>query len=592
MRANLKGDLDNNIVKMMRYAAAALSVVSFMTTLNGMSGIVTNSIWISTLISFGIQAIILVMGLWFIPALKTIGTSSSIDIFAIKIVQVLMIALYICAIAFSSFFSYVYISNSAYIGVRSVDYNTELELFLVEKTRRLDNYNNEIYNMLLRRIRNIAPSFRSILDDQKKEANNEINRIKGNVTKYSVSKIPLENRATLEGIRNAYEGLAGNQQASDQMISDLERIVNQLNRYADEYQNIYYPDYEGYYDAFKKEFSYDEIDIRKANIDREIELINDQIELLSGYSHRYASVTAYMKSIINDFASKYSRLLNALEELKQGYDEVAANSDIAQAEDLTLQDFYSVIYSSDVFALEDLDKVREDLQRISTSFIQSSENIDEEKLSSLIACIEYLDRLNQARKLEERIREYETNNLSRTYLIKQWKEPDKTNGNGENESSEGTNKALRAQESTNVTSELNSLEGVEYVNVDSWNALRHADITAFISLVKDVPDIQYLIRQAGVANEILGDESSNDVILLQKIEKDISEMLKNAYQYSRDKLENISEMERAWNYLKSENNFLAWACVFIAFFLDISSFLIGLYMNAVERKRTRHLPSK
>ena len=102
---------------------------------------------------------------------------------------------------------------------------------------------------------------------------------------------------------------------------------------------------------------------------------------------------------------------------------------------------------------------------------------------------------------------------------------------------------------------------MEYVSVDSWNASRHADINVFVSLAKDVPDIQYLIRQSRLANGISQNELSNDVSLLQKIEEDISEMLKDAYQYSRDKLENISEMERAWNYLNSENNFLAWTCV-------------------------------
>ena len=73
MKENSKQVSKANIIRMLRYAAAALSVVSFLTTLNGINGIITDNAWVAGLISFGIQAIILVMGLWFIPALKTIG---------------------------------------------------------------------------------------------------------------------------------------------------------------------------------------------------------------------------------------------------------------------------------------------------------------------------------------------------------------------------------------------------------------------------------------------------------------------------------------------------------------------------------------
>ena len=69
---NEKNPRSKNIPQMLKYAAVALSAVSFITTLNGVKGIVTDDIWLAGLISFGIQAIILVMGLWFLPALIVI----------------------------------------------------------------------------------------------------------------------------------------------------------------------------------------------------------------------------------------------------------------------------------------------------------------------------------------------------------------------------------------------------------------------------------------------------------------------------------------------------------------------------------------
>ena len=64
--------------------------------------------------------------------------------------------------------------------------------------------------------------------------------------------------------------------------------------------------------------------------------------------------------------------------------------------------------------------------------------------------------------------------------------------------------------------------------------------------------------------------------------------MREAYKYSREKLENISDMERAWNYLvNSDYRFLAVCCVIIALFLDAAAFLVGLYIYANKNEKKK-----
>ena len=109
------------IVKMLKYGASALSFVSFLTTLSGLKGIVTDSTMMASMISFGIQSIILVMGLYFIDTCRIIMSKSMKMVFKYLLISN-MILLYLFCITFSSAFSYVYISNAAYKGVRTTDY--------------------------------------------------------------------------------------------------------------------------------------------------------------------------------------------------------------------------------------------------------------------------------------------------------------------------------------------------------------------------------------------------------------------------------------------------------------------------------------
>ena len=551
MKENSKQISKSNIIRMMRYAAAALSAVSFMTTLNGINGIVTDSVWLAGLISFGVQAIILVMGLWSIPAFKIIW-NQNIKGWVKKMIIFFMIALYLCATVFSSFFSYVYMSNAAYADVRPTDYNMELELFLINNTRMLRNYNDTIYDVLLKNIRQTVPKFRTLMESYRQTANEEILQIIGQISKYETTTIPDEMKFSKDEAIIAYEG-PNRTTADTRLQDDCVRLERDINQYITYYNNDYYPMYEHYYDILAHQTDTVSADARKAEIDNLIHSLNDQIELLNGYDHIYGSIRAYIKSKCNGIISQYNFLIRELNTLRNGYDEILKHPDVIQGEGLTLQNFYEVVYSAGISTQEELDKAKSDLQKLVSSYIQDSDEIDEKDISALVECIEWLDKLNKCKELRDKIELFETSNLQQTYII--------VSDDGDLENVGADN--------TPVTT------WVRQVKEDKWNAARHTDVTEFISLVKSLPDINQILWQ---------DEDDPSIISLREMDQEnyVSFALIEAYKYSRAKLENISNLERAWDYLYSENNFLAILCSCIAVFLDIAAFLIGLYMYTCQ----------
>lgn len=111
-------------------------------------------------------------------------------------------------------------------------------------------------------------------------------------------------------------------------------------------------------------------------------------------------------------------------------------------------------------------------------------------------------------------------------------------------------------------------EGFLYTTVtsDRWKAIRHEDIAQFIGLVKQIPN------------------SEND--------GRISGMLNTAYKLNRNNLESISKMENAINFLKSEQNTVAWISLIIAIFIDLTSFLIGIILFFLKSENTVISPTE
>ncbi len=228
-------------------------------------------------------------------------------------------------------------------------------------------------------------------------------------------------------------------------------------------------------------------------------------------------------------------------------------------EKLGLENFYEAIYSTDALTEGQLENAESELKDIISAYISNTETIDEDSVASLSQCIEYIEALNRSIEFRDKIEKYENSNLSVTYII------------------------------SSENSDRNNTSDIRKMDESAWNKARHEDVSEFISLIKLLPDINLVLPESSQR------QHTNDVnidYLLEKSEAGyVSMILSKAYEYNRNKLEDISDMEQAWNYLHSENSFLAIFCGLIALFLDIASFFIGLYMYACRGKKKK-LPEK
>ena len=558
-RNNKKIDVN----RMLGYSAAALSVVSFLTTLQGLKGIVTNSTFFAILISFGIQSIILVMGLWFVPAVKAVW-GQGIKKWLSFIISILMLAAYGCSIIFSSFFSFVHLSTNAYSGVRPIDYNMELELFLVENTREIKNVNDAISTVLIQNIRETAPKFRTLVDEYQTLANQAVQDLTAERKKNETAVIPEEERFDAQTAINAYESVG--RRATQSVIDNCQRMENDVNAYIVSYENQYYPEYLRHFERMISQTDTSEASARKSDVSIIREEITSIIGRLEeyGYTDSVASVDNYVKGRCSAISRYYRSLLRSLQEIENAYDEMLNTSTISQNEDLDLQNFYETIYSNAVLTETQLESAEKELRRTISAYIANSEAIDEDSVANLSLCIEYISALNQSRELKEEIEKFEGEELSVTYIVSvaDAAQNSTTDSGGTNVGDAVKSGAARA-------------DGVLEIDEDTWNNIRHKDISRFISLVKSLPDLNLVLANN---SELQSVDDVNTKYLMDKSDTGyISNVLSKTYEYSRSKLESISSMEEAWNYLRSQNRFLAVFCCSIAFFLDFASLFIGLY---------------
>ena len=563
---------DSNIIKMLKYAAAALSVVSFTTTLNGLNGIVTDNVFLAGLISFAIQAVILIMGLHLINTVNIIH-KQDINKILKSLTAFFMIALYIASIAFSSFFSFVFLSDAAYKKVRATDYNTEIEQFLVENTREIKNINDAINDVLLQKIREESPKFSNLLSTYQETASVEVEDIIGNDrVKYAGTQIPDNFKFTSQSALTAYER-ANNTVASENLTVECQELEIRINIFVDDYENNYYPFYSRLFDELISKHDISKAELRIDEIDGKIIDMRKQIEILESFEHQIGSVNTYVRTCCNGIISRYNALIEQLVEISNVYTEILSTVSVVDANSLDLQNFYESIYSSDALSSETLDDSINELKQIITTYIKNSDEIDSEDIQNLSVCISYLEELNKSRKVRSQIEEFEEYQLNQAYIIVFPTESSQTFDGETNTESE----------SQNI-----SLTSYNYMQMEEaeWREARHKDVASFISILKALPDFELVLP---VRNPDGTRSLSNDVNINYLIAKDeenyLSTVLSEAYQYNRAKLEDISQMERAWNYLSSENRFLAVFCMIIAVFLDVASLLIGLFLYICQNER-------
>lgn len=529
----------SSIPKFLKYCAAALSVVSFLTTMQGVEDLIVKDSLKAGMISFAVQGIILVLGLYFLNVWNAINELVTKK-FAVAVLRGLVVILYISSLAFSSFFSFVFITNTAYEGVDTTDYNMEIEQFLINSTNELEKINDENCDELLLTIRTQAPEFNNLLQQNKNNASDEIKSIKNGITKFDVATIKEEDKFTAVGARDAYK-IANLGNASDERLSEIEDgckdFESTMNTYVELYEK-YYNDYLDLFENLNNQNDSSKIEIEINKIETLASTISDAQNRLSiATIVAYNSVKTYAIQKRDGISNYYSNLISELNKLKSAYDEIGNSETVKNVDNTELQSFYKSIYSSDIIDTDIIDSAETQLQSLLQTYLNDlQENEIEsysEKIESLSICISNLNSLKKGLILQEKISEFKSNQLKNVYIIKN-SETDNTNETEDNE--------IKNEEDFSYT----------IVTSEQWKNTRHKDIAQFIGLSKQMPN------------------SEND--------DKISEMLNTAYKLNRNNLEPISEMEIAINFLKSDQNKVAWISLIIAFFLDIASFLIGIIL--------------
>lgn len=537
---------DETFAKYLRYAATALSLVSFLTTAAGMDFIVgKGNNWKGFLISFGIQAIVLVIGLKFFEinaALKTRLKSG----WKVLPLSVIILSVFICAVGFSSFFSYVFLSNATYHETKLSDYNIDIDQFLTKETKSLRDYNDVTGNKILQQMRSYLSSFDKISSTIQNKGTTSVAEIvknadlKENKTTIEVSDLIDEKR--IAAFRGRYQDDGWYR---EEHIAQLELHNKTFKTFQEDYTTTH-DVYESYYDtvtsdSFNPEQAktlIPEITVTVAHIENqitELEKVKDNLEYIN-------NVLITVRAIIT---SKYYGLNNSLNQIKAVCDQVAnGDTHIEEMAEFNLNDITRILYSPETVKDSEIDDAIKKLETLVTFYLQTKRDDESNNiLQDVSAFIIYLGEFKNYRLLEQEIKEYEENNLRQRYVIV-----------------------------SNPTAEVEK----------QWKEERRADIEEFIKLLKTLPNADLLDR--AIKGQVEKQSSIFTEADLSSYRDYMNVTLDKAYKIEREKFDELNEVEQAILFMTSSFPVMAVICIPIALFLDLTSFGIGIFLFFLHKK--------
>lgn len=98
-------------------------------------------------------------------------------------------------------------------------------------------------------------------------------------------------------------------------------------------------------------------------------------------------------------------------------------------------------------------------------------------------------------------------------------------------------------------------------------------------MVKSLPNFETIINFSSDTPE-----TRQYIRLLEKNTSYRTDTLEEAYKLNRQNLEEISSIEKARNYLHSDFRYMAFYCLCVAVFLDLSSLFVGLFIFFTDGK--------
>lgn len=573
----------NQFIGTLKYGIAALSLVSFITTSDGLQEIIKDNKFVPFLISFGIQMIVLIVGTQLVNIFKSIKKVKISKEFWRGVIAVSVIVPYLSAVCFSSFFSYVSLANDAYENVKESDYNIEIENFFNEEIVNVKNLNDAAGNITLKQIQSYVPQFKGILDEFSSKYGGVIAADKAQIEKNNTSSL---NSSEIYNPETYIYSLSANQEQATRLKGYATVFDNAANTY-----NDYYKSYERQYDIIQKSNDKELISSAIKNleeIERSIQSIDDQISILNNINDPNSEYDSALKTPISQFTSAFENLKNSFGILKNFYDGLS-NENI-QNSNLNLDNVYNTIYSTINIDDEKVSDAISDLKSIINAYINTydTDAIDDDILSNLSTCITYLGEFEKYKNLDQKINDFESDVLQKVYVIEYETTTEKSNDStdisdntAETVTEENSNDILQATSqisSNDTTTKESESDRLNKISKTEWNKVRRENIGDFIDIVKSLPDFDIILNSY--------DESLQLKSYADKLEKNKdykTDTLEKAYSLNRQNLEGISEIERAWNFLSSDFKYMAVYCGMIALFLDLSSLFVGVFIYFYEK---------
>ncbi|MBR2869320.1 MAG: hypothetical protein IKB88_09725 [Clostridia bacterium] len=588
----------NYTANALRYAIALLTIVSFFTTSNGLKNLlVGNHSITSYFISFGIQVVVLVVGsnLWNIIE-NTYKKHNNGKETVKKIAAVLIIVAYLFSVFFSSFFSYVFISTNVYSNVASINYNIELESFITRELKNLKEINQLEGRIILEQIQSNMPELQKIVDDLQTKASEELDDTFNESTISKVSFYGTETGFDAEALIASYENLNEAQQVRARAI---EQALNGIAAV-----------YESEYDSYEKIYNTISVGIKESDISslhstitssrNNLISMRDNLDNLSDTNSTFNNTLQISK---NTLRSKLNSLINIYDSYLVLLQNASEDKNIVLGQ-IDVDDLYKTIYSADKIDDNELKTAIESLQKLLQAYQETTESaeIKNEIMSNLSNCIVYLGEYQKYVALDDAIAKYENTVLNQVYVIEVTTkaittEPSTEDTTDISETTESTTN-ITTQPPTTILSETKSEtetietttplttgeEGEIDVNIvyeNEWNEAKRVDMGKFIKLLKSLPDVNVLLK--------LVEGQSTYVNALKDYKEYQTDTIYEAYKYSRNKLEGISEVESAILYFFSDFPLMAWFSLIMSLFIDFTPFGVGMYLslNETSEKKSR-----
>lgn len=570
----------------LKYGIAALSFVSFLTTSKGLGEIMSSDYIVTPyLISFGIQVIVLVVGTKLANILKTISMLR-IRKFIRVLVAICALVPYITSVGFSSFFSYTFLSNQAYERVRETDYNIKIESFLNKEFGNLKNLNDAAGKVILAQVQSYIPQINNTLQQFQTVASDEISNIKNTIILNQTVTIPEDVVFSTNTITDA----------SEAQLTRLRIAESTLRTSANIYAN-YYSNYKSNYDMListeNLESITDSIETVKASIESDIQSMREQQRVLNEQiqdsTNRYNMM---LKNSAGTISSYFESLIASENNLLQAYNLIDTNESINSGT-INLQNIYNTIYSTTDVSDDDVEQAIKDLQSIITSYLNqaNTDNLDNESLQNLSNCITYLGEFQKYKYLSGQLDTFEADVLSKVYVIEYPSTTSKATSDTDSTNAESTVpesttvSAIEAETSTESGTDSTTLSvkpQVTRVNQERWNEIRRENLGEFINMVKSLPNFETIINYSSDSST----ETQHYISLLRRNTSYRTDTLEEAYRLNRQNLEEISSIEKARNYLHSDFKYMAFYCLCVAVFLDLSSLFVGLFVFFTDGKET------